>query len=365
MQPRNRSSDHVEHINDPEYLRHAAGPAPEGPPIPPLSQPIAGMPGPVWSMVGWSSLGSLLLLTAIVLPLVHPPEFPIPLAVGAGLLAAAALVGIVGRSRIPTWWLYVTVVGWIVITCWLITGATHEETGVLLYGFIICAVYVGYWFPRAHVYAFVVGWTAATLVVMVPKGSFEHIAITWVAAITISALLAVFLNTLNRFVQRQAVRDPLTGLLNRAGLGSVLEPLDPAAVADLSPLFVIVIDLDGFKAVNDDLGHAAGDQVLVDVAHLLRGRLRSRDIVCRAGGDEFLVLLPTTSDEDAVSVIARAVEVFPIGCSYGVAEWVSGRTFDDTVATADRLMYEHKSSGSSGGAGGAVDPPRPSVAPER
>jgi diguanylate cyclase (GGDEF)-like protein len=362
MQPRNRSSDHVEHISDPEYLRHSAGPAPEGPPVPPLSQPILGMPGPVWSMAGWSILGAGLLTTAIALPLTHPPTFPVDLAVGAALLVTAALVGVIGRTRIPTWWLYLTVASWIAITCWLINGATQEETGVLLYGFIICAVYVGYWFPRPHVYAFIVGWTLASLVVMVPKGSFEHIALTWVAAISISALLAVFLNTLNRYVQRQAVRDPLTGLLNRAGLQSVLDSLDAAAVADLSPFYVIMIDLDGFKAVNDDKGHAAGDQILVDVAHLLRGRVRSRDIVCRAGGDEFVVLLPTTTKVDAEGVIARAVDVFPIGCSYGVAEWISGRTFDEAVASADRLMYEHKA---MGGALGEANPERPTVPPDQ
>jgi len=360
MKPRNRSSDHAAHISDPEYLRHSVGPAPEGPPIPPLSQPIMGMPGPVWSMAGWSILGAGLLLTAIVLPLIHPPAFPVDLAVGAGLLVTAALVGVIGRSRVPKWWLYATVVGWITITCWLIIGATHEETGVLLYGFIICAVYVGYWFPRPHVYAFVVGWTLATLLVMVPKGSFEHIAITWVAALSISALLAVFLNMLNRFVQRQAVRDPLTGLLNRAGLQTVLDPLDAAAVEDLSPLYVVMVDLDGFKAVNDDQGHAAGDQLLVDVAHLLRGRVRRRDIVCRSGGDEFVVLLPTTSKDDAEGVIARAVKAFPIGCSYGVAEWISGRTFDETVASADRLMYEHKTMGASQGSENPHHPTLPS-----
>ncbi len=91
--------------------------------------------------------------------------------------------------------------------------------------------------------------------------------------------------TLLEQLRHEALHDPLTGLANR--------PLFQARVREaVGPVAVLVLDLDGFKTVNDVRGHAAGDQLLTECGQRLRSRLRSADTVARLGGDEFAVLLP-------------------------------------------------------------------------
>ena len=93
-------------------------------------------------------------------------------------------------------------------------------------------------------------------------------------------------------LRRAALSDNLTGLPNRAAFLATLESAVQRA-ADGGPQFtVLFLDLDGFKRVNDTLGHAAGDELLVHVAKRIRGSLRASDVPSRFGGDEFLVLLP-------------------------------------------------------------------------
>jgi len=107
--------------------------------------------------------------------------------------------------------------------------------------------------------------------------------------------------SLQAALQDQAVRDFLTGLYNRRYLNDVLPPLLALAQRHDEPLAVAVIDLDHFKEVNDEYGHAAGDRVLATFGKLLRARMRRSDIACRYGGEEFCVLMPRTS-----ALVARA-----------------------------------------------------------
>ncbi|WP_082668489.1 EAL domain-containing protein [Tepidimonas taiwanensis] len=110
-------------------------------------------------------------------------------------------------------------------------------------------------------------------------------------------------------IERQARTDALTGLLNRHALPPVLEQTMAAAERDGRPLAVLFIDLDRFKAVNNAMGHEAGDAVLVEAAQRLRERLRGSDIVARIGGDEFVVALTGIQEEaDAARVALQLVE---------------------------------------------------------
>ena len=148
-----------------------------------------------------------------------------------------------------------------------------------------------------------------------------------------------------------ALRDPLTGLLNRAGLDEL------AARVDAGPEVraVIYIDLDGFKEVNDAHGHAAGDEVLINTATRLARQVRPTDLVARLGGDEFVVLAASVLDElAAVSLAQRLVAaishdtlvasgaIASVSASAGVTIWGPDDAFDETVAVADSLMYEAK-----------------------
>ncbi|AEV84541.1 adrA [Actinoplanes sp. SE50] len=150
---------------------------------------------------------------------------------------------------------------------------------------------------------------------------------------------------LQRRLEQLAHHDPLTGLPNRAVFTAELR----RRCAGPEPVAVLFLDLNGFKQINDRLGHAAGDDVLVQVADTLRTAKRrgSRDLACRLAGDEFVVLLPDTQLEVARALAERierrlgelsATDGTPVGASVGVA---GGLSMDpnDLLAAADEAMY--------------------------
>ena len=155
-----------------------------------------------------------------------------------------------------------------------------------------------------------------------------------------------------------AQRDALTGLLNGRSLRERYGQLAGLAARDLHPMAIAFIDLDGFKSVNDTLGHAVGDEVLRAVAAELGRQLRGTDVVGRMGGDEFAVLLPQTDRAGAVAVTqtlhealgaAVAARGWPIGFSIGVATFATPPPAEAAAfASADALMYRVKKSGGKG-----------------
>ncbi len=156
-------------------------------------------------------------------------------------------------------------------------------------------------------------------------------------------------------VLEAATRDALTGLFNRAHFESVLRHKIEHAKRRTDTLAVAMIDLDGFKEVNDGMGHAMGDLALRQVGHLLGAQARDTDIVARYGGDEFAWLMPGTTVDAAVAVadrIRRLVQDMrlemdlPISLSVGIAscpEDASGIT--DLIDFADIAMYQAKGAG--------------------
>ena len=157
---------------------------------------------------------------------------------------------------------------------------------------------------------------------------------------------------------RQATQDSLTGLANRSHLLHRLDAALASAAAAGDAVAVLFIDLDGFKAVNDTHGHAAGDSVLVQVAARLRAVLRTSDLICRNGGDEFVAVLHHLDLLDAERIAERAVHdvtvslqrpfvagpgLVALGGSVGVAIYPQdGATPDRLLAVADSGMYQAK-----------------------
>lgn len=169
-----------------------------------------------------------------------------------------------------------------------------------------------------------------------------------------AAAILVRLREVQTRLGELAETDPLTGLYNRRGFGRIAEREIGRARRTRSSLTVVHFDLDGFKAVNDTLGHAEGDDVLVAVGHTLRFS-RALDVAARLGGDEFALLLPDTASERATSVVARLVgglneamsaRGWRVTFSVGVATFREApRSLDEMLAVADALMYEVKRHG--------------------
>lgn len=148
--------------------------------------------------------------------------------------------------------------------------------------------------------------------------------------------------------------DPLTGLANRTLLTSSLEQ----ALKDEPAICVMMVDLDGFKDVNDSLGHARGDEILVSVAKKIQSSVRAGDLVARMGGDEFAVLLPGVSDfklaaetvERIIQEISQAMIVeehqINISASVGIVLYpMHGITAQDLLTSADLALYQAKAEG--------------------
>lgn len=160
---------------------------------------------------------------------------------------------------------------------------------------------------------------------------------------------------MTRKLEDLAVTDPLTGLYNLRYFHPQLQREVNRARRYGTPVSLLLIDLDHFKAINDRYGHPVGDGVLQKIAEIFRNFLRTLDIPCRYGGDEFGIILPNTNKRSAQLVADKLVVCMseinqkewviddPIGMSIGIAEAPSD-TVDATelIHLADRMLYQNK-----------------------
>jgi diguanylate cyclase (GGDEF)-like protein/PAS domain S-box-containing protein len=159
----------------------------------------------------------------------------------------------------------------------------------------------------------------------------------------------------NRELHVRATFDPLTGILNRA---TVMQALDRSlSQAHQTPTGVIFVDIDRFKPVNDRMGHAAGDELLVHVAKSLDDATSGEQVVGRLGGDEFLLLCPSSENPAYTTTLARRLQqalnhpldisagTVDLHASIGIAFNEPGDTCDGLVARADSAMYQSKRGG--------------------
>ncbi|MDO9452130.1 MAG: GGDEF domain-containing protein [Stagnimonas sp.] len=163
---------------------------------------------------------------------------------------------------------------------------------------------------------------------------------------------AAITNTTEK-LSADANHDPLTQLLNRRGLE---EGVGRMSGTDF-PAVVSVLDIDHFKKINDEFGHDAGDAALLCLADCLRANMKGRDLICRWGGEEFVVLFRNTSLENARTVLRQISEearsgsirygtqVFNTTFSAGVVQLRSRDAFHDSMNQADQLLYQAKQNG--------------------
>ena len=161
-------------------------------------------------------------------------------------------------------------------------------------------------------------------------------------------------------VARQSMIDSLTNVLNRRGLGNFFSRELERAREEGRAIAVMVIDLNGFKRINDTWGHAMGDTALCEVSRALQDALRTTDRIGRMGGDEFAIVLPDVRSEDCAMLMQRVRRISPIviesghsngsggsglirvGLSMGLAMAEAGESFEAVLERADAAMYDDK-----------------------
>ncbi len=169
------------------------------------------------------------------------------------------------------------------------------------------------------------------------------------------AILGYLVGRWSDHLRRLSITDPLTGLFNRRFLElRATEEVDRARRYG-TPLSLLVVDLDGLKAINDTRGHRAGDEAIRTVARSIAESARTNDVAARVGGDEFAVLLPQTTRAEAVAagrriageVARREDQGASLSVSVGVAELDGARSasIEDLLAAADDALYEAKEAG--------------------
>jgi diguanylate cyclase (GGDEF)-like protein len=281
----------------------------------------------------------------------------------AGLIAAAIgfLVTdrLMERMRRPE---FAYLAAWVHAQCW-IAGAVALSGGprspaVLWLAFPVASL-PGRFTSRGL--AFGVGLTLALLVAVTVGVDPQAVAgapeLVLFPAVVVWSIPLLSYGLMRSDVQHrmESVVDPLTGMLNRKGLALRATELTAQSALSGEPVGVVLGDVDRFKAVNDEHGHAAGDAVLAELAARMRTVLRAYDSAYRMGGEEFLVLVPGATPAETAdlaerlraAITSRPVAGVPVTMSFGVAATAAGEgfAFPALYARADAALYEAKRGG--------------------
>lgn len=172
--------------------------------------------------------------------------------------------------------------------------------------------------------------------------------------IVMANIIVGAIDDLHRRLLEQAIKDPLTGAFNRRYMVTRLTDATAQKQRTETLASVLALDIDFFKRINDDLGHAAGDEVLKGIVIIIIARVRQSDKLFRIGGEEFLIFLPETNEAHAEIVaehlrllIAEAdlLDNRPVTVSIGVSELQTGESLEDWIKSADKALYQAKENG--------------------
>lgn len=260
------------------------------------------------------------------------------------LLIAAALW--TGGKRVPAWACQLMLAagsGLIAGVLYFGSGGAATATYASFSGWV--AVYAFWFFSRrvAVGHTVLVLGAMATALVGVGEGRQAGVQM-WVLGGTIGTA-GLIVSRLAGHLRSQAETDELTDLPNRRAFDSTLRRALAAGARSGTPVSLLLLDLDGFKALNDRHGHAHGDHVLRDVAHRWRAELRAGDLLARIGGDEFGAILAAADRPDVDRTTHRLRVAMPpgVGVSLGAAVWDGREDAEALVDRADRLLYREKS----------------------
>jgi diguanylate cyclase len=301
-------------------------------------------PPMVWAAALLYVCRGLACLAAVAFPI--SAQEPVHLDLAIGVLALLVGVGLWTFARnVPAILMQLLMALSAVIVSAMVANA-RTSGGAMLAAFAYpwTAMYVAHFFSRRAVFAqallISVGFAVGLIV-----GGLPNMVIVWVIVTGTVWSTGLVLGNLSASLRQRADTDPLTGLLNRSGFLALAARERAIAERTHTPMTIAVLDLNGFKQINDRLGHAAGDRLLADLGSEWRERLRPGDVLARHGGDEFVLLLPATSPREAGGVLERLrVEEFPVDWSVGISGWLPSEDLDACLARADRSLYSVKQS---------------------
>jgi diguanylate cyclase (GGDEF)-like protein len=315
-------------------------------------------------------------------PLVDPaPQFRLLATLQAGAGAVTLAFGVLGldpqsqhelEAGLGVLWLVLAVLTWLVaprlrwgIDASLAGSAVLLGAAVLItvhasvqvfngLGMILLGVFAAHALPLARVLVFLAVSAGAFAAGVAIGGVLEA---GWIAAGVVVMLVFSTLHVwfLVDRLREASLTDPLTGALNRHGLAVRAPGVHAVAHRAGEPTVVGLIDLDAFKEVNDRLGHAAGDALLVELVRAWSSGLRRGDQLARVGGDEFVLVLPECDEPAAEALLARLRAVSPCAWTAGIVRWEVDQDVFDVVRAADAAMYRRKRAAGPGESGGRGD----------
>jgi diguanylate cyclase (GGDEF)-like protein len=266
------------------------------------------------------------------------PGSPAELNALAAVLALA-IAATVWRAepRAGGWLTHANLAVYLAGTGLLVANAATGAGGVSAsYSLVLVVMYAAVFLPRWVMRTYLVAVNLTFLLALAANAVVDASVVLWLPPAATTLAAGEVLSSLTRQLRDQAVTDELTGLPNRAGF---LRRTKAAPRRQAGATCLAVVDLDGFKAINDGLGHAAGDALLVDVTREWIRSLRGRDAVYRFGGDEFVFVLDGASELDARLVMARLQATSTARWTYGLAVQGDDETLQDCLARADRELY--------------------------
>jgi diguanylate cyclase (GGDEF)-like protein len=271
---------------------------------------------------------------------------PVHLELSVGTLALLVGLGLWLFARNPSMLFMQLLMALSAVTLSVMVANARTTEGVMLAAFAYpwTVMYVAHFFSRRALIAQALLISVGFAVGLIASG-LPHMGIVWVVVTGTAWSTGLVLGNLSESLRQRADTDPLTGLLNRSGFLTLAARERAIADRTHAPLTLAVLDLNGFKQINDRLGHAAGDRVLAQLGREWQERLRAGDILARHGGDEFVLLLHATSPPEADGVLERLRgEELPVDWSVGISGWLPGESLDACLARADRSLYSVKQS---------------------